>query len=385
MKSTAFIRTIIILTVAVCSGCSRTGTQDDALITVDVTANYPHKKLVLQDFMDVEYIPLETTDEFLCRGSVWGVGKDIIVVTNFGDTNGDIFLFNRKGKGLRKINHKGGGNEEYSGFARIALDEENGEIYVNDQHGKKIFVYDLEGNFKRRLLVNENYSLFEMYNFDRDHLICHDDFVNNTGQAFMLISKQDGSTTKEFQIPFKEKKSIIIRVDHESISGMYYRYNPRTMHPVMPYFNDYILTEYASDTLYRCSPDHPMKPFIVRTPSIQSTNPEKYILMSMLTDQYYFMEAVEKTIEFSATDLVYDKQEKAFFRYKVYNADYEYEKEAFLKSRPLNSQIPSCQYLEADELVRDYERGRLKGQLKEVAAKLDPEDNPVIMLIKHKK
>lgn len=35
--------------------------KSDSLVTVDVTVNYPKKELVLQDFMDVEYIPLETT------------------------------------------------------------------------------------------------------------------------------------------------------------------------------------------------------------------------------------------------------------------------------------------------------------------------------------
>ena len=34
--------------------------QTNELITVDVTKNYPEKELTLQDFMDVEYIPLET-------------------------------------------------------------------------------------------------------------------------------------------------------------------------------------------------------------------------------------------------------------------------------------------------------------------------------------
>lgn len=82
---------------------------------------------------------------------------------------------------------------------------------------------------------------------------------------------------------------------------------------------------------------------------------------------------------------MYDKQKKALFRYKVYNGDYTNDEEAFLKSRPLNGEIPSCQYLEAWKLVRDYNEGRLKGRLKEIAAKLDPEDNPVIMMIKHKK
>ena len=152
----------------------------------------------------------------------------------------------------------------------------------------------------------------------------------------------------------------------------------------MPYFNDYVLTEYSADTLYSYSPDHALKPFIARVPSIQSMNPEVFLIPSLLTDRYFFMEALEKTIEFSSIDLLYDKQEKALFRYRAYNSDYVNKKEAFLKSKPLNGKIPSCQFLEASDLIRDYKGGKLKGKLKEVAATLEEDDNPVIMLIKHR-
>lgn len=54
-------------------GCSNH--QQKELITVDVTMEYPRKELILQDFMDVEYIPLETTDEFVLQGKVADVGK----------------------------------------------------------------------------------------------------------------------------------------------------------------------------------------------------------------------------------------------------------------------------------------------------------------------
>lgn len=378
------ISAIILFILAGCAGGKQSDTESDDLITVDVTTSYPHKKLVLQDFMDVEYFALETTDEFLCRGLIQAVGKDIVVAVNFNG-DGNIFIYGRDGKALKKINRKGGGNEEYNNFSRIVLDDEKSELFVNDDHADKILVYDLEGNFKRRLSVKEDLSLFEMYNFNQESLICHDAFHGNTGQSFMLISKQDGSITKEIHTPFKEKKTILIRTPDKAISDMFYTYSPSTDHPIMPCFNDYILTEHSADTLYRFSPDRTLKPFIVRTPSVQSMTPEKFLLMSLLTDRYYFMETIEKILPFPSTDIVYDKQEKALFQYKVYNDDYVNEREAFLKSRPLNNEVPSCQFLEAGELVRDYEGGRLKGKLKEVAATLDPEDNPVIMLIKHKK
>jgi len=53
--------------------------------------------------------------------------------------------------------------------------------------------------------------------------------------------------------------------------------------------------------------------------------------------------------------------------------------------KPVNSEILSWQPLQAHELVETYEKGKLKGRLKEIAAELDEDSNPVIMLIKHKK
>ena len=47
--------------------------KDSKYITVNVNENYPEKELVLQDFMDVEYIPLETTDEFITQGAVLSI------------------------------------------------------------------------------------------------------------------------------------------------------------------------------------------------------------------------------------------------------------------------------------------------------------------------
>ena len=385
------LNSILIFFMVIAAGCGENKQLADDFIIVDVTASYPYKKLILQDFMDVEYIPLETNDEFLCQGNIQAVGKDVIVATNrIGGRDGNIFIFDRKGKALKKINHKGQGGEEYTSFVQIILDEDNAEMFVNDMYAKKILVYDLEGNFKRKLSLKGDFLFGEIYNFDQNNFICHDVLNENnftesyTGQSFMFISKLDGGITKELQIPFKEKKTIVVRTPRDK-DGNFFVYMPPSVYPIMPYFDNYILTELSADTLYKYSANHTMKPFIVRTPSIQSMNPEKFLLLSLLTEQYYFMEAIEKKMDFSIIDLVYDNQEKALFRYKVYNSDYINDKEAYLKSTPLNGEIPSCQYVEAWELVKDYKAGRLKGELKEIASKLGEEDNPVIMLIKHKK
>ena len=41
--------------------------------------------------------------------------------------------------------------------------------------------------------------------------------------------------------------------------------------------------------------------------------------------------------------------------------------------------------IDAFELCRDYKKGKLKGKLKDIAAKLGEDDNRVIMLVKPKK
>lgn len=94
------INLVIILFLLI--GCKKNEQPINNFITVDITANYPKKEMILQDFMDVEYIPLETKDDFICQGLVLAIGKDIILARN-RIRDGDIFIYDRKtGKGLKK-------------------------------------------------------------------------------------------------------------------------------------------------------------------------------------------------------------------------------------------------------------------------------------------
>ena len=169
MKQLIFIETILLL---VMTSCGSDNTSTDGFITVDVTkSSYsPKKELVLQDFMDVEYIPMETNDEFINQGAVEAIGEKYIIVKNYG-RDGDIFVYDRSGKAIRKINHKGQGGEEYMFCSGITLDEENNEILVDDHIIKKVLVYDLEGNFKRSFKQKQtggSHSYWNVYNYDKD-------------------------------------------------------------------------------------------------------------------------------------------------------------------------------------------------------------------------
>ena len=397
MVKVDFILTIFLLVITGCVGNRQSDNKSDGIITVDITKRYPKKDLILQDFMDVEYIPLETNDGFLTQGRVLAISKNFIVVKN-RINDGDIFIFDRTtGKGLKKINHRGAGPEEYTDIMEIVIDEDMDEMYVLNGAGSgRILVYDLDGKFKRSIRYKAGSSYWHLHNFDQENLICYDIFFDTSNAVLqhplVLISKQDGSITKEIQIPYEKKISTTMNV---KIGDMGLLLNVERF-PIICYLDNWALSLPSSDTIYRYQPDHTMTPLIVRTPSIQSIQPTVFLFPWILTDRYYFMETVKKdfdpvTKQMPSTDLVYDRQRDALFEYKVYNNDYA-EKQLIsfsssnttISPRPLNDEIASWQVLEAYQLVEDYEKGKLKGRLKEIVSKLDKEDNPVLMLIKYK-
>lgn len=169
MKKTDTI--LIIILFVLLAACAGNKQSNDDLIIVDVSKSYPQKELILQDFMDVEYIPLETSDELVTQGLVQDVGKEYLLLKK-RNSDGDIFIFDRKtGRGIRKINRQGQGPEEYTRINDIVLDESNGEIFVKSQ-GNKIVVYDLYGTFKRALNLGREVS--SVFDYDKHHLICYD-------------------------------------------------------------------------------------------------------------------------------------------------------------------------------------------------------------------
>ena len=193
-------------------GCGTSSTQEkEDLIVVDVSKDYPKKELILQDLFDVEYIPLETTDEFVTLGWLQAIGKDVMIIRNMFAADGDIFIYDRKGKAIRHINRKGQGNEEYAATNGIYLDDEKGELFVGNLRQRKIMTYDLFGNFKRSFTFKEgededtkSWVYYKaIFNFDRDHFICQDASSGRNFNGayqdleprniFLIVSKQDGS------------------------------------------------------------------------------------------------------------------------------------------------------------------------------------------------
>ena len=164
------------------------------------------------------------------------------------------------------------------------------------------------------------------------------------------------------------------------------------LYPIVPYNDSWLLTEPSSDTIFKLSPDYSLTPFIARTPSIQSMKPAVFLLPCIFTDRYYFMETVTmdadilRNEKFPKTHLMYDRIDNTLFEYTVFNDEFSEKVPVNLTMQETtNSEIAFCQKLEPHELIEAYEKGQLKGKLKEIAAELEEDSNPVIMLVKYKK
>ena len=398
MKRVNTILTIILLVI---TGCRGNKQSIGDFLTVDVTKSYPPKELILQDFMDVEYIALETNDDFLTQGVVLAIGKKHIVVKN-QIADGDIFVFDRNGTGLRKFNRLGQGPGEYSHINELILDEENGEIFIVDSSGR-ILVYDLYGNFKRSLNPIEQTKYIHLCNYDHDNLIClGSESVFNARSVstypFFIVSKHNGSIKKEIQIPLIERapRGVQVRTDD---GGWSMSVITSFFHPLIPYHRDWILTMHSSDTVFVHLPDYSLHPFIVKTPPSQSIKQETFLFPGILIDRYYFMIVLKEDAGakspwpmipnhpvMTTTNLVYDTQERNLFASIVYNGDFSDKRQvSMFQKNADNSEIAFWHKIEAYELIDDFKKGVLNGKLMEIAVELNEEDNPIIMIVTYKK
>ena len=381
-------------------GCGDGKQKDsDGLIRVDVSKSYPKKELILQDLFDIEYVPLETTDEMLTEGHIQYISDNYMIFKNLGRMAGEIFIFDRQGKAVRKINRLGQSGEEYLNILGIDYDEQADELFVNSHYSDKVFVYDSEGNYKRSFDYLDGTLYDPIKILDEERLIAYDDYfeydkVPEKRDCYLILSREDGRLLEKIHIPYEEKKSLIIlrRDLNGKLTGNWGIRN--TLMP--PYQDGWLLIEPSADTIYTYSASRGLMPLIVRTPPVNEMDPEVFLFPTIFTDRYVFMQAVERSFNFGIdkdvprTNLIYDKTEQTAYEGEVINRDFE--------GTPVNlwfahrvimefndDEIAFATRLDAPDLVEALNDGKLRGPLKEIASRLDEEDNPVILIAKYKK
>ena len=346
----------------------------DGLWTFDVTKKYPTKEIYIQDIADVDYIPLETNDSILWRGrEVLYLDDDYIVGAN---RNNGVYFHDGKGKVLNMFNKMGQGPKEYLDMYKVQYDKKSDEIYINDMF--KYYVYDKEGNFKRSFqgIEDKLYSRIEQFFIlNEDELIQY-----NYNNHYTRVSRLTGEHLGDIKLGVAD-----------STTTLHFRKNNMIFNTIVSHFTKdkegYIITSFSSDTTYLLTSNLQLKPIGVRIPPVSSQDVPVFLLPVKNTPRYYFMSTIKKEDSFPVKAYMMDKKTNQIYYLKDYfkNKDYIGQKvhldmfgPSVLADLPNNVCVQS---LNITKLCEAYEEGKLSGKLKDIAANLKEDDNPVLMII----
>ena len=360
---------------------------------VDLTKNYPEKEFVV-DEADKKYVILETTDDVLADRSFsikYTSDQRIIAINS---RQGDIFIFNGAGKVVSFFNNKGGSSREYLSLQSIVYDEQNKEIFVLDSQDKnQCLVYSEDGKFVRKLNFPEESLISELLDFDEQTLLAYTPSYERRNvdvfekMPYMFISKKDGRILSHLDLSFPERISNTLRSQGgRSALNIYSMLHPN----MVKVGKEWIIANNSSDTVYLLTLDKKLTPLVVRTPTFIKDNKivtmgvylktEKYLFFTTQTD--YLSEMFEKftpgrgPVELSPSkDLALDLQTGELFIIKGIT------RFPCLIDVSGKATVNSFGAYNLKNLLKD---GKVEGKLKEIAQKIDEEDNPVVEIAKYK-
>ena len=154
------------------------------------------------------------------------------------------------------------------------------------------------------------------------------------------------------------------------------------------YGNEFMIVDRSSDTIFVLTQDKKLTPLFMRTPSVLNDNPLFSMSVSYRTDIYLFFESItynwteisQRFLSGLGADLpparkfAYNMQTGQLFSVNkgptVHTVDVLGKSEVNL--------------LQAYQLIERLENGELDGKLKQVAEKIDAEDNPIVEIIRYK-
>lgn len=390
-----FITIILLGIICTCSvSCSTQRKEDNSLPVIDLSKDYPIKKLDIRKIADIEYIPLETTDESVFIGGWVSISDEYIVINTYS-----IYFFDRKtGKFLWKFNRQGSSEEEYpSALISLAVDFSAKECYAYTYANNKIYVYTYQGDYKRSFSVKKRkeFNPYPLYDYNKDFLIGFNSFSYRSNpklldsNPYYLISKKDGGVAP---LPIKVKSPIskIMQLqDNNKNTSAIMLFE---MINLLKAGDEVFIGDFALDTLYTTKNDK-LTPVAVQKPSVFSSDVPLVLSADLYTDSFmgfyvvkvrYVPEDPSRPIK-EAPYLYWNRKTGEVHRYELYDSNILTEKilHPWIYQTHLGKNY-AISRLKAEFLVEQYEAGKLRGELKEIASKMDIEDNHVLVLYKFK-
>ena len=298
MKRIPFIPMIAFVAMSVSCGSS----ADTEMMTIDVEKSYSKKELTIDDLWEVEYIALETDSIFLLPGGQpQHVGESKLGFVD--NRTGNLLFFDAKtGKKAFCINRKGQGPEDYISVGALVMDEKAGEIFAWDIMHGTFQVYDEHGKFLRTLQLHnkrkdEYLYITNFINLDDNRLLCSSHNIKGYAVHY-LQDKKTGLTTIVDSIPNERYVNQYIFAEKD---GVTYSTAPNLI-PFVRTSEGLVYADHSNDTLYRMSDGMSPSPFIVRTPRVKETEPNKILRFDNETDDWMFLSGIEMAYDFSKNE-----------------------------------------------------------------------------------
>jgi len=344
----------------------------------------------------VQYVPLETTKESLVNGGIITLSyvNGLIYVMEMSQ----VKIFDSGGKYLSTVNRQGRGPEEYTDIINAGVFPENGNIVVMTSAGT-LNEYDIEGNFISRVRLPElkDHFLVNCFKQDRNTYVA---------SAHQLDHNQPGCSV----VVFDSLSSIKLKIPAVNESP-----DPRVMRvPFLYRFRDklrFIHIDSKVDTIYSIATDLSVEsPFVF--------NFGKYKLPF---DQQNFVDMLaSKTSNYITLTSVVESDKYIFLRFDfrgIKTESYERSRnivcalfnkesaELTLLKEPENGKPGLRNDLEngpvfwpyadihdnymvsmytADKFIQFADSTTASGKLKETAARVKEDDNPVVAIVKLK-
>jgi len=400
--------TIIILAVLACSACKTNGSknrsQSDSitvnsgntgLLEIDITKEYPAKRISLQEIADIEYIQLEKKENII-PDRIRYISDSIIIAIEY--KRGDIITFSGDGKFISKFNKKGRSGEEYQSIGSIAYSPEDRELFITDYlllH--RIQVYSIDGLYRRTLNHPPGAWIKRIYNFDSETLLAYEDPDDNARKKdneiftpYLFISKKDGSIVSKVNISFKKEDRIsAIKVKSIDKYKNFQITIPQTN--IVESNGNYIIGDLSVDTIFMVKNDKSITPIVVKN---RGNNPDPNLLPFLVykNDKYSFFTVIDFNLDLDtltnlnnpkidSRSLLYNALDGQINEITLYNEDYP-ENDIDIDGIGTLSQKGYAVYsIEAYKLVDAYKKENLKGELKAIASKLTDDDNRVLVKV----
>ena len=357
--------------------------------------NMPEGDLRMSDLIEsVEYIPLETTDECLIGDGVRYDFNDEYIIA--GDLHGEaVYLFNRKGKFIRAIGGKGPGPQEFTYIGKLWINSEDQNIMVSCG---KILHFNYKGDYLYT-------TSFPMDDRECDRYF-HGNFLR-VAESYLL---RDSSyyVFNLFDTKGRFVKEAIRSVPIPLIADKKWRIALRVI-PIersYEYDNAIHVRETMNDTIYRIDGLNNFIPEYVfnlgkyrLTPEIQGNLPRfRELAPNCVVPQVIIETSRYLLIQYNYQDwyhyCYFDKAQGKTYAFNSKNGfpnDYDGGLDFPFDFRCQKNQYVSC-YVHADEFTDPEKRTKQEPHgpqsairaFEKLVKKVDPDDNPIIMIVKLK-